>query len=140
MLNCTNNQPQNNTRDKDRAMFCSKCGKAIDANVAFCPYCGASTAAVSGGSGGVNPNAAAAPVMAPAGAELKSKLAAGLLGIFLGHIGIHRFYLGYTTIGIVQIIVTIFTFGIGGLWGFIEGIMILAGGINKDARGLPLKD
>jgi hypothetical protein len=42
-------------------------------------------------------------------------------------------------IGIVQIVVTIITFGIGGLWGFIEGILILTGTFNKDAKGLPLK-
>ena len=47
----------------------------------------------------------------------KSKLVAGLLGIFLGGFRIHRFYLGFTTIGVVQIIVTIVTCGIGALWG-----------------------
>jgi TM2 domain-containing membrane protein YozV len=104
-------------------MFCSKCGQQIDANAAFCPSCGTRTAAAG-----------------PAGAALKSKIAAGLLGIFLGSIGIHRFYLGYTTIGVIQILVTIFTAGLGGLWGFIEGIMILTGNIDKDANGQPLRD
>jgi len=51
------------------------------------------------------------------GSGQKSKLAAGLLGVFLGSLGIHRFYLGYVGIGIIQIIVTIITFGIGGLLG-----------------------
>lgn len=71
----------------------------------------------------------------------KSQLAAGLLGIFLGSLGIHRFYLGYVGIGILQIFVTIVTFGIGGLWGFIEGIMILAGAqsFRVDATGRPLR-
>ena len=69
----------------------------------------------------------------------KSRLVAGLLGIFLGGLGIHRFYLGYTGIGITQIIVTCITFGWGSLWGFIEGILILVGsGITKDAKGQPL--
>lgn len=74
--------------------------------------------------------------------EQKSKLVGGLLGIFLGSLGIHRFYLGYSTIGIVQILVTVFTFGIGGIWGFIEGIMILVGAdpFKRDANGVPLKD
>lgn len=76
----------------------------------------------------------------------KSKLAAGLLGIFLGGLGIHRLYLGYTTIGIIQIVLTVFvgvfTFGLVALWGFIEGIMILAGAnyFRQDARGIPLRD
>lgn len=37
-----------------------------------------------------------------------------------------------------DIIVTICTCGIGSIWGFIEGIMILAGVMNKDADGRPL--
>jgi TM2 domain-containing membrane protein YozV len=79
----------------------------------------------------------------------KSKLAAGLLGIFLGGLGIHRFYLGHTKIGVIQLLLTVvlgfFTFGLGftaGLWGFIEGIMIIAGSayFQRDARGIPLRD
>ena len=70
----------------------------------------------------------------------KSKIAAGLLGIFLGGWGIHRFYLGYTTMGIIQIVVTLVTCGFGSLWGFVEGIMILCGStITTDAKGNPLE-
>ncbi len=78
----------------------------------------------------------------PYTAGLKSRLVAGLLGIFLGGLGIHRFYLGFTSIGVAQIIVSIFTFGIGSLWGFIEGIMILAKSASfmYDAQGKPLAD
>ena len=71
----------------------------------------------------------------------KSRIAAGILGILLGGLGIHRFYLGYVGIGIAQIAVTIVTFGIGAIWGLIEGILILTGsGITKDAKGRPLRD
>lgn len=71
--------------------------------------------------------------------EQKSKLTAGLLGIFLGAWGVHRFYLGYTKMGIIQIAVTLVTCGAGGLWGFIEGILILCGStITTDANGTPL--
>jgi hypothetical protein len=49
--------------------------------------------------------------------------------------------LGYVGIGIAQIFVTIFTLGLGGLWGFIEGILILVkSGILVDAYGIPLAD
>lgn len=84
----------------------------------------------------------AAPHMQPAASNPRSRLVAGLLGIFLGSLGIHRFYLGYTSIGVIQILVTIFTFGLGGLWGFIEGIMILAraSSFQYDADGQPLTD
>lgn len=79
----------------------------------------------------------------------KSKLVAGLLGIFLGGLGIHRFYLGYTKVAVIQLILTlvlgIFTLGLGfivGLWGVIEGIMIIAGSaqFRTDAQGVPLRD
>jgi hypothetical protein len=70
----------------------------------------------------------------------KSRLTAGLLGIFLGAFGVHRFYLGYTSIGVLQILVTIATCGIGGLWGVVEGVLILGGsGIKTDAEGRPLR-
>lgn len=91
----------------------------------------------------MNPYAAVCTTCgAPVVVEQKSKIAAGLLGIFLGSLGIHRFYLGYTGMGIVQIVVTFVTCGIGGIWGFIEGIMILCGdgSFKTDAKGVPLKD
>lgn len=75
----------------------------------------------------------------PSEQAVKSKLTAGLLGIFLGELGIHRFYLGYVGIGIIQILVTSITFGFGGIWGVIEGILILTGSMNKDAQGRPLR-
>lgn len=80
--------------------------------------------------------------MAYADPYAKSKVLAGILGILLGGLGIHRFYLGYTTIGIIQIAVTILTCGIGSLWGFVEGILILIGakGFTTDATGRPLRD
>jgi len=75
----------------------------------------------------------------PPGYAQKEKMTAGLLGILLGAWGVHSFYLGNSGKGILQIVVTIFTCGIGGLWGLIEGIMILTGSINADANGVPLK-
>lgn len=78
----------------------------------------------------------------PYGVEQKSKMVAGILGILLGGFGVHRFYLGYTSIGIIQIVVTIVTCGIGAIWGVIEGILILVGNDNflTDANGVPLKE
>ncbi|MDR0784015.1 MAG: NINE protein [Propionibacteriaceae bacterium] len=56
----------------------------------------------------------------------KSKVAAGLLGIFLGGLGVGQFYRGNVGLGVAQLLVTFFTAGVGGLWGFIEGIVVLA--------------
>lgn len=75
--------------------------------------------------------------------QQKSRVAAGILGIFLGGLGIHRFYLGYVGIGIVQLIVSILTFfTVGWIWGFIEGIIILASPntFPADAYGVPLSN
>ncbi len=69
----------------------------------------------------------------------RSRLVAGLLGIFLGFIGVHRFYLGYTGTGVVQILLTIVTGGAAGVWGFIEGILCLCGQMT-DVDGLTLRD
>jgi TM2 domain-containing membrane protein YozV len=59
----------------------------------------------------------------PPGAE--KKLPAGLCGIFLGWLGIHKFILGYTKQGIIQIIISVLTCGAGSLIGLIEGIIYL---------------
>lgn len=59
----------------------------------------------------------------PAGAE--KKIVAGILGILLGGLGIHKFYLGYTKEGIIQLIVSVVTCGVGSLIGLIEGIIYL---------------
>ena len=76
--------------------------------------------------------------------QAKSKIAAGLLGIFLGGFGVHNFYLGYTGKAVAQLLITLLTCGFGAfissIWGLIEGILILTGSINVDGAGIPLKD
>ncbi len=57
------------------------------------------------------------------GAE--KKIVAGILGILLGSFAIHKFYLGYTKTGIIQLVITVVTCGMGGIIGFIEGIIYL---------------
>jgi len=53
------------------------------------------------------------------------KLIAGLLGILLGSLAIHKFYLGYTKEGIIQLILSLVTCGLFGVVGLIEGIIYL---------------
>lgn len=101
--------------------YCRNCGTAVSPGAAVCMTCGHALGNAS-----------------VVGTGAKSKMAAGLLGIFLGSWGIHNFYLGYTTKAIIQIILTVCSCGIGGIWGFIEGILILCGNINTDANGNPL--
>ncbi|MBO4407418.1 MAG: TM2 domain-containing protein [Clostridia bacterium] len=117
------------------AAVCTNCGVAAGNGTAYCPNCGAET--VPGAAVCTNCGTA---LSAAVSGEAKSKMTAGLLGIFLGGFGVHRFYLGYTGIGIAQIAVTLCTLGAGAIWGVIEGILILVGKIDKDAKGNPLKD
>ena len=57
------------------------------------------------------------------------KLAAGLLAIFLGSFGVHKFGLGYNTAGLITLLVTVLTCGVAGfvmgVIGIIEGIIYL---------------
>lgn len=143
-------------------MFCRNCGESLPAPGAECPRChaqkgagknycqacGASTLATATVCSRCGillenpaPYSAGQPYAQPINpiyTTPKSRLAAGLLGIFLGGLGIHSFYLGETTKGVIQIIVTMVTCGLGSLWGFIEGILLIAGVINVDGYGNPL--
>lgn len=78
----------------------------------------------------------------------RNKIVAGLLAIFLGSLGIHNFYLGFKTKAIVQLLITVLSFGflliITVIWSFVEGILILCSKPgtkwHKDADGTELKD
>ena len=68
------------------------------------------------------------------GAQQKDWLTTLLLCIFLGGIGVHRFYTGHTAIGVVQLL----TAGGCGIWALVDLIMIITDNF-KDSNGLPLK-
>ena len=127
----------------DLAVVCTRCGVAAGTGANFCPNCGQQT--VQGALVCINCGAAlnqmAQTTFAP---DQKSKIAAGILGILVGCFGVHNFYLGYTGKAVAQLLITLLTCGIGsfvsGVWGLIEGIMILTGSIAYDAKGIPLKD
>jgi TM2 domain-containing membrane protein YozV len=55
----------------------------------------------------------------------KDKTTAGILGILLGSLGVHQFYLGSTVTGVIEIALTCVTCGVGSLLGLVEGILIL---------------
>jgi TM2 domain-containing membrane protein YozV len=52
------------------------------------------------------------------------KIVAGILAILLGYLGIHKFYLGYTKEGLIQLLLGLML-GLGGIIGIIEGIIYL---------------
>jgi TM2 domain-containing membrane protein YozV len=72
----------------------------------------------------------------------KSKVVAGLLqliGLF-GLVGIGRIYLGYTGLGIAQLIVGLVTCGLGAvIWGIIDAVLLLTDKV-RDPQGRPLRD
>ena len=133
-------------------MYCRNCGAQMDSKAAVCISCGV----VKNNGSNYCPNCGAktssdAAVCLKCGValsktgnyELKQKTVAALLGIFLGGLGIHNFYLGYTKKAIIQLVLSLtiglFTLGLPALWGFIEGLMILFGKITTDANGNPLE-
>ena len=111
-------------------MYCFSCAAVIKKLAELCVHCGVRVNPV--------PSPMAAPVPA-ADFSQRSRIAAGILGLLLGWLGIHRFYLGSIGVGIIQIIVTFVTFGFGGLWGFVEGIIIISGASWRDSDGKPLR-
>ena len=119
---------------EDSAGFCTGCGFQKGTGQKFCPNCGKE----------VIPGAVACPacgcaLTGPASGEPKSKLAAVLLAFFLGGIGIHDFYLGYTKYGIIKIVLTCCTGVGGGIWALIDFIRLLTGDLHADANGVELK-
>ena len=80
----------------------------------------------------------------------KSKIVAGLLGLFLGGLGVHNFYLGYTGKAVAQLLLTligwIILIGpiISGIWALIEYVLILCSSYgsnwHRDGRGQELQD
>lgn len=91
-------------------MYCSRCGAEYTGQ--YCPKCGASAdGGRAGGSGG------------------KSWLAALLLCIFLGALGIHRFYVGKIGTGILWLL----TGGVFGI-GWLVDLILIAVGSFRDAN------
>ena len=76
----------------------------------------------------------------------KSRITAGLLGILLGVVGAHRFYLGYKGLGWVMLLITAVSVGqvwfVPAVWGAIEGVLYLVmrkGYWSVDAKHKPLQ-
>ena len=130
-------------------MNCPNCGATVQPGINRCEKCGSFVEQAP------TPPPASAVQYVPvaqipvpvAPGPPKSRIVAGLLGIFLGGLGIHRFYMGCAGIGVAQLLLTVvgswFTCGVTGIvawmWGLTEGILILAGAISTDGEGQPLE-
>jgi TM2 domain-containing membrane protein YozV len=104
--------------------FCTKCGAVNDDAAQYCSNCQAQLAPVIGGyqpMQGVNPGAMTD--WKAMGAD--KKIVAGICGILVGVFGVHKFVLGYTTEGIIQLVLGVITCGAASIIGIIEGIIYL---------------
>ncbi len=104
-------------------VYCKKCGAQLRDELRYCTTCGCRL------------ETAKTKIVKMAEMSTRSRLMAGLLGIFAGGFGVHNFYLGRIAIGILQIAVTLLTFGVGSVWGLVEGILILCGRKDTDSKG-----
>lgn len=101
--------------------FCHSCGNEVNENAVVCVKCGVA----------VNNKTGSTQIGPVSDKEWLTTL---LMCLFLGPLGIHRFYTGKTGTGIAML----FTLGGCGVWTLIDLIMILTGSF-KDANDLPLK-
>lgn len=138
-------------------MICKNCSTYYDDNAPYCPYCGAPNDMAHGSRQSqneyYNPNAQQGGQYYYNGQPntqqpnyqyqqdmnynpqqmntepTKEKIVAGLLAILIGTLGIHKFYLGYTKSGIIMLLVSLLTFGVGApvmaVISLIEGILYL---------------
>lgn len=124
-------------------MQCPYCGNDVNAGVSRCPSCGASIPhnAPQASYASSSTSLPSSAMQQPAGANAaKSKMAYILLGVFAGGLGIHNFYAGYTTKGVIQALISVvggaFTAGLASLiseiWALIEVC-----NVRKDASGVP---
>jgi len=111
--------------------YCTKCGAVNEDTAQYCVNCQAQLTPVSGGyqpMQSVNQGASGAMTDWKAlGAD--KKILAGILGIVVGAFGVHKFVLGYTTEGLIMLLITVLTCGIFGVVssviGIVEGIIYL---------------
>ncbi|HEY5884306.1 MAG TPA: NINE protein [Pyrinomonadaceae bacterium] len=108
--------------------YCTKCGAINDDMAQYCTNCQAALTPVVGGyqpMQSVHPGAMTD--WKTLGAD--KKLAAGIVAILVGSLGIHKFMLGYTKEGVIMLLVTVLTCGIAavvpGIIGIVEGVLYL---------------
>lgn len=124
-------------------MFCSHCGKEINVETKFCPHCGAGNQAAQQISqpaaqpvvvNVVNTNTNTNTNVADNGiTPRKSRWTAFFLCFLLGYLGVHKFYVGKTGMGIVYLL----TFGLFGIGWAIDTVVLLFGG-SRDKWGRTL--
>jgi len=118
--------------------YCHNCGNIMKPEDTICFNCGVPTEVIT--------------YINSVGPIQKSRVLAGVLGLFLGSFGAHNFYLGYTGKAVTQLVISIIgillcciVIGIipvmaVWIWSLVESIMLFAGKIDRDANGMSLID
>ena len=106
-------------------MYCNNCGAEINDKAVVCVKCGCA----------VNRPAQVPATVVDPNASSKEWLATLLLCFFLGYLGIHRFYVGKTGTGILQLL----TGGGCGIWALIDFIIICLGNFT-DSEAKTIKN
>ena len=139
------NSKQSLLERRRAAMFCRNCGKGLTGTPEICRGCGAKSLAGANFCNGCGaPTTALTEICVKCGIRLakaeerdispKSRLVVTLLAWFVGHLGVHRFYLGKIGTGIAMLL----TLGGFGIWTLIDFIFAVAG-IMKDKEGKVIK-
>jgi TM2 domain-containing membrane protein YozV len=110
-------QPREKAPDE---VFCSSCGAIIKKEAEICPNCGVRQKAVPGNKMDISSN----------------WLTLLLLSIFLGQLGVDRFYVGKIGTGILKLV----TLGGCGIWWLIDLIMIICGKFTDSNGNVITKD
>lgn len=134
--------------NKVEKKFCLHCGEKIDKDCVICPKCGKQVAQIGSSEKSIiinnnNNNIATSSASAVANnvgysnaISPKSRLITLLLCIFLGILGVHRFYVGKIGTGILMILL-MFVY-IGEIWLLVDFILIIIGSFT-DKNGLKIK-
>lgn len=104
-------------------MFCPNCGNEVAEHAVVCLKCGGALKPLAGAPAAFDPMA-------------KSRIGFILLGIFLGGLGIHNFYAGYSGKGVAQLLITLFTCGFGGIVTWIWAVVEVCT-VQVDSTGRP---
>jgi TM2 domain-containing membrane protein YozV len=103
--------------------YCTKCGAVNDDLAQFCTNCQAPLTPVSGYQPMQSVNPGAMTDWKALGAD--KKITAGICAILVGWLGVHKFILGYTTEGVIQLVLGVLTCGLTNILSIVEGVIYL---------------
>ena len=108
----------------NESIFCTGCGESMPAQAQFCANCGMRNAMLANeNSSQPSPTVIPAPTERDYTPGAKSRVTAGILGILLGGIGVHKFYLNKFGMGILYLVFC--WTAIPAIIGLVEGIIYL---------------